>query len=770
MTHPLFPQPSGEPSESAPNRAGASGGKYVGRRLGKFRIVGELGRGGMGVVFEACDTVLERHVAIKLLPLSLASRPDSLERFLREARAAAKLHHPHVVAVYEADQFHGQYYIVLELVRGGNLSDSLKNGPLNWREATRVMVDACRGLEVAHRAGLIHRDIKPSNLMRSEEGVVKLADFGLVRPVESLAGMGTSSGTVMGTPHFMSPEQCRSELADERTDIYGMGATFFFLLTGRPPYPGDAPLLVMNAHLLDPIPDPRQWNAEAPSACAAIIQRAMAKEPEDRYESVADLIMDLEAALRDPVVIPPPVAVRASVTSRYAATERVHSVGAELVGGEVEAFGKQPLRRGVHGRSTWAIGLGVLIAMTSSIAAFTVWWKSDHKKSFSESRSSLEWAKSSEEVARKELPREVKSVASVGGTPSKPAGQSPAIAAQRRKRTDRLAAPITDVTFRAWGMKPDDPPRMPGRTSWSMNWPGVFRVEMAQSGEFLVIVANSEQPPAAVGANQRIGSRAYVSAWGRDGRQRLFEELSGRATSLAVSADSRLLAVGEADGGGIQIWRTSDWQQDRRRPPVSARDIDSLALSDNGHWLAFASHDKFGSQWSLWDVGAGRWLAPSVGASAHRSRAIGFAPEEGIRVMTGSDDGNLRLWEQGATWTSREFRTGVPVAALAFAPDRSLVAVGASRYFALWSYLQGKRDHATLTKTGEVRCVAFSPTGRHVCWAAGSTVECIDLATLRPIAKLTGFQGDATAVTYTPDGSRLLMATSAGELVLWWME
>lgn len=271
-------------------------GKYGGKQLGKFVIVGELGRGGMGVVLEARDTVLDRHVAIKLLPRSVAEQPEALERFLREARAAARLQHPHVVAVYDADQVHGQYYIVLELIRGGSLQDVITNGPMPWDQATRAMIEACRGLVVAHRAGLVHRDIKPANLMRAEDGTVKLADFGLARGGDTGASM-TGSGSVLGTPQFMSPEQCRSELADERSDVYAMGATYFALLTGRVPYPGQAPLLVMNAHLLDPIPDPRALEPAIPAACAAIVMRALAKEPEDRYADAATLLSQLEATL-----------------------------------------------------------------------------------------------------------------------------------------------------------------------------------------------------------------------------------------------------------------------------------------------------------------------------------------------------------------------------------------------------------------------------------------------------------------------------------------
>ncbi|MFO0817193.1 MAG: WD40 repeat domain-containing serine/threonine protein kinase [Pirellulales bacterium] len=769
MTEPTLPRPPGDSPDLESTGMPSSRSKYVGRRLGKFRIIGELGRGGMGVVFEALDTVLERHVAIKLLPRSLASRPESLARFLREARAAAQLHHPHVVAVYEADQFSGQYYIVLELVRGGNLLDAVRSGPLDWREATRVMVDACRGLEVAHRAGLIHRDIKPSNLMRSVEGLVKLSDFGLVRPLEPLAGMNTGSGCVMGTPHFMSPEQCRSELADERTDIYGMGATFFFLLTGRPPYPGQSPLLVMNAHLLDPIPDPRRWNAAVPGECVAIIERALAKEPEDRYPSASELLVDLEAALQSAKVVPPPVSGPPLIATFIDAEKETPPTPLLPVRQATNKFAK-PNKVASNRLATWSKWLTVSLMAMGGLAVIGRWSPRSRYDAVHTERSTNLRTGEEGGASPSKSPRSVKLADGVAALAAKPNAISSETVTSRRNRREWPSAPFSEVLFRSLGMKPDEPRRESERVSWSMKWPGIVRIGAANSGEFLVVLANGQQPPAVVGEIKKRGPAGYLSVWGRDGRQRVFEELAGRATCLAVSADSRWLAVGEAGEGRVGIWRTSSWLRETGSPPIAGRDIDAVALSEDGRWLALTGHDKSGSQWSLWDVASRRWSAASVGASQSISRSIGFAPEEGLRVMTASDDGNLRLWTQDASWTAREFRTGVPIATFAFAPDRSMVAVGASRYFALWSYLQGKRDHATLTKSGEVRCVAFSPSGKHVCWSAGPTVECFETATLRPVARLGGFPGDVVDLKYTPDGKRLLMATSEGELVLWWME
>ena len=158
------------------------------KRLGRYAITGQLGRGGMGIVYEAEDTRLKRKVAIKLLPKEVSSDPDALARFLREAQGAAKLNHANVVAVYDIGESEGTHYIVMELIDGGNAQEMLRNrGPLHWVEATSVLMDVCRGVAAAHKAGLIHRDIKPSNILRSSDGVVKLGDFGLVKPAGIVA-------------------------------------------------------------------------------------------------------------------------------------------------------------------------------------------------------------------------------------------------------------------------------------------------------------------------------------------------------------------------------------------------------------------------------------------------------------------------------------------------------------------------------------------------------------------------------------------------------
>ena len=279
-----------DPEEEPELPAGAEVGKYVVRR--------RLGRGGMGTVYEAEDRVLGRSVALKLLPQSAVRNRRAMARFLSEARAAARLSHPNAVAVYDVDTGEDRAYLAMELIRGGTAEEFLTaRGPFNWPEAVRVAADVCRALEAAHAAGIIHRDVKPANILRSREGVVKLADFGLARSVDPSDLGATQAGTVLGSPLYMSPEQCQGVPLDGRSDLYSLGATLYTLLTARPPYQATTVLALIYAHGFEPPPDPRQVNPDVPASCAAVVLKAMAKDPVERYATAGEMLRDLEASL-----------------------------------------------------------------------------------------------------------------------------------------------------------------------------------------------------------------------------------------------------------------------------------------------------------------------------------------------------------------------------------------------------------------------------------------------------------------------------------------
>ncbi len=285
------------PGSRAPSMGNAN--QWIGRRLDRYELRSLLGSGGMGVVFLAHDTTIERDVAIKMLPQELSKNEKALARFLSEARSAGKLSHPNTVAIYEVDQEAGNYYLVMEYVGGGTIADELeRGGALSVLAATQITADACRGLAAAHQVGLVHRDIKPANLLRAADGTVKVADFGLAKQTLGSSLALTQEGSVAGTPYFMSPEQCEASPVDARSDIYSLGATYYSLLTGAHPYQDAGSIVqIMFAHVNGAPLDPRQVKPTIPAACSHIVQRATAKCADDRYQNAEQMLADLNAVI-----------------------------------------------------------------------------------------------------------------------------------------------------------------------------------------------------------------------------------------------------------------------------------------------------------------------------------------------------------------------------------------------------------------------------------------------------------------------------------------
>jgi serine/threonine protein kinase len=260
-------------------------------------VIDVLGTGSQGLVLNGLDELLDRSVAIKLLGPDSARIPMLRRQFMQEARTMAKLGHPNTVAIHDVGDHDGALYLVMEHCTGGTSFTLIKAaGPLDLTRATRVLRDACKGLNAAHQRGMIHRDIKPDNILIDESGMAKLSDFGLVLAPNTTDIAGTNH--IIGTPHYMSPEQCSGGLVDHRSDLYAMGATWFHLITGQPPYHGSSDVReVLRHHRESPVPDPRGVIPDLPEDVASIISTAMAKNPSDRYQNASELLRDLDALL-----------------------------------------------------------------------------------------------------------------------------------------------------------------------------------------------------------------------------------------------------------------------------------------------------------------------------------------------------------------------------------------------------------------------------------------------------------------------------------------
>jgi len=262
-----------------------------------YKILGKIGAGAMAVVYKAKQLSLNRTVAIKILPRRFSENPEYVERFYKEGQAAGKLNHNNIVQAIDVGEAGGYHYFVMEYVEGKTLYEDIAAGKVfSEEEALDIVIQVARALAHSHACGLIHRDIKPKNIMINTAGVVKLADMGLARETTDIEAAESEAGRAYGTPYYIAPEQIRGEIdIDGRADIYGLGATFYHMVTGRVPFMADDPAAVMRKHLREKLIPPDHINTSLSAGTSEVIEVMMAKRKEERYNDAEELLADLEA-------------------------------------------------------------------------------------------------------------------------------------------------------------------------------------------------------------------------------------------------------------------------------------------------------------------------------------------------------------------------------------------------------------------------------------------------------------------------------------------
>jgi tRNA A-37 threonylcarbamoyl transferase component Bud32 len=280
----------------------------IGQNVGPYRILEQLGQGGMATVYKAYHAGLDRYVAIKVLHAAFREDPSFTARFSREARVVAKLEHPNIVPIYDYSEFEGQPYLVMKFIEGETLKARLARGPLSAAEAVRVIEAVGAALSYAHGKGILHRDVKPSNVLLTPDGGIYLADFGLARIAQS--GESTlSSDMLLGTPHYISPEQAQGmKNLDAGTDIYSFGVVMYELSVGRVPFNADTPFSIIHDHIFTPLPLPHVINPKVPAGVERVLLKALAKDRKDRYADVDSLVQAFLAAVRGATTAAPPKA------------------------------------------------------------------------------------------------------------------------------------------------------------------------------------------------------------------------------------------------------------------------------------------------------------------------------------------------------------------------------------------------------------------------------------------------------------------------------
>jgi serine/threonine protein kinase len=272
--------------------------------LGPYRIAGVIGEGGMGVVYRAKDTRLGRDVAVKVLTNVATSDQEQLQRFEQEARTAGMLNHPNLLTIYDVGHDGGGPYIVSELLQGETLRDRLARGPLPPRRAVDAALQVAQGLAAAHEKGIVHRDLKPENIFLTRDGRAKILDFGIAKLTGNSAegafkGAGTEPGMVLGTVGYMSPEQVRGDPIDTRSDIFSFGVILYEMLAGHVPFAGDSPTATMMKHLQEPPPPILEERRDLPASVARVVERALAKKPDERFQSAEEMAAALTVAAED---------------------------------------------------------------------------------------------------------------------------------------------------------------------------------------------------------------------------------------------------------------------------------------------------------------------------------------------------------------------------------------------------------------------------------------------------------------------------------------
>jgi hypothetical protein len=317
----------------------------------RYRLDEKIGSGGMSSVYRAFDPTLERWVAIKLMHRDISHDPDQLERFRREARAVARLNHPHIVTVIDAGEDDGAPYIVFEYVEGETLKDRIRRmGRLPVSEAVAYAIEIGRALECAHMHRLVHRDVKPQNVLIDPDGRAKVTDFGIARSLEA-QGL-TATGRVLGTTDYVSPEQALGHEVTGQSDIYSLGIVLYEMLTGETPFKADTQVAVAMKHVRDPLPDVQRRRPEISASLARVVERATAKETQNRYQDVGDMVHDLEEVL----------AIEAARTGQ--ATGEATTV-LQSLSGDTADFAPRRLRRP---RRALAVTLVVLAALAGTAA------------------------------------------------------------------------------------------------------------------------------------------------------------------------------------------------------------------------------------------------------------------------------------------------------------------------------------------------------------------------------------------------------------------
>jgi WD40 repeat protein len=693
-------------------------------RLGRYRILRRVGRGGMGVVYEALQESLGRRVALKVLSRIGLAEPTTRARFRREAETTARLHHPHIVQIFEVGEHDGQPFLALEFVAGPSLADRLRDAPQPPRPAAALVEALARAVHHAHEQGIVHRDLKPANVLLAGGGweppdrsgragdsphplagyTPKITDFGLAHHVGG--GDLTATGEIVGTPSYMAPEQAwgksKRRPVGPAADVYALGAVLYECLTGRPPFKG-ATLLgtIEQVCFQEPVP-PTHLQPKVPRDLETVCLKCLEKEPGKRYASALDLAEDLRRFQAGE-----PVAAR-----RAGPGERL----------------RRWCRRNPAPAAAGVLGVVALLAVAGLAVsqAFTV-----------QLRREQELTKAALQDAEVQRVRAEENAQQLG-----------------RQQELTQAALVTAEDFRLQAERVS--------ASWALER-GLTLLEQGEVARGMLTLGRSLQITPAGAADLQHVIRVNLTAAYRRLPFHLLAilEHNGEVPAVAFSPDGKILLT----GGRASAPRR--WDADSGLPigaPLPhGGDIKAVAFSADGTLMATAGTDKTAR---LWEAATGKPFGKPLQHN-HWVQAVAFSPD-GKTVLTGSADGTARLWEAATGEPRGELRPPGWVQAVAFSPDGKTVATGAASGVRFFEADTGKQVGEVMPHQGEVWAVAFSPNGRVlVTGGEEGAARLWEADTGKPLKLPLLHHGPVRAVGYSADGATLWTGGADGKVRLW---
>jgi eukaryotic-like serine/threonine-protein kinase len=714
-----------------------------------YEILGELGRGGMGVVYKARQIKLNRIVALKMILAGSHAGSAELTRFRTEAEAIARVKHVNIIQIYEIGDHEGKPYFALEFCSGGSLAQQTNGTPVKPKEAARIVEKLARGMEAAHQEDIIHRDLKPANVLFLKNGTPKITDFGLAKKLDDVGQ--TQSGAIMGTPSYMAPEQAGGETKKmgPPADIYALGAILYELLTGRPPFKAATPLdTIMQVVTDEPMP-PSALQKKTPRDLETICLKCLEKDPAKRYASAQALAEDLR---------------------RYQKGEPIHARPVGSIERTVKWVKRHPLTTGL-------ITVILLVAVVGfvGISGGLGWALVERENAIGQEKKTADALRETKKAQKKA--EDEKTIA------EKARQEAEAATKEMKKQLLRAETLVVRVKFEHAFHQPEENRALSMLSTAALlrepvvleNQPlrdslGLHLANWFQEVHPLKWVCSHNGGVAAV-AFCPDGKTVLTGSY--DHTARLWETATGKpvgpplqhqgpVVTVAFSNDGKTVLTG-SDDNTARLWETATGKP--LGPPLQHQGwVRAVAFSNDGKTVLTGSRDKTAR---LWEVATGKPLGPPL---QHQNiiRAVAFSPD-GKTVLTGSDDTTARLWE---TATGKPF--GPPlqhrnfVVAVAFSPGGKTVLTGSSDKTArLWETATGK-PLGSLQHQAGVSAVAFSLDGKTVVTGCGDkTARLWETATGKPLGSPLQHQAWVSAVAFSLDGKTVLTGSQDGTARLW---